>query len=350
MPAVRQALFAPTERPGYSQLRLPLAEVKETILQHPEFQTFNQAAKQIFNDWQQAHLAELQQIDHSTQPKELIEQLSESLLARFKNSPLLNAYDIYQQLMDYWAASMQDDCYLISADGWQQGAKPREQIKSKNANNKLEWPKEPFDYTQGKRRFKSELIPAQLLIDRYLMEEQDNLTLAEGMLADIEQQLQELLEEHGSEDGLLAEVVEGEGDKQKVTAKAIKAQLNTLGMSADDAQERSLLKQCEKLLNLQSRAKTVVKDTTELLNEAIAERYPKLSQADIQTLVIHDKWMAALSAAEHSELDRVSQTLTSRIRELAERYATPLPQLVDEVEALAAKVDGHLKKMGAVWN
>ncbi len=49
------------------------------------------------------------------------------------------------------------------------------------------------------------------------------------------------------------------------------------------------------------------------------------------------------------ELDRVSQTLTGRIRELAERYATPLPKLTDEVETLAARVDEHLKNMGAVW-
>ena len=33
----------------------------------------------------------------------------------------------------------------------------------------------------------------------------------------------------------------------------------------------------------------------------------------------------------------------------AERYATPLPQLLDEVATLAARVDEHLKKMGAVW-
>ena len=33
----------------------------------------------------------------------------------------------------------------------------------------------------------------------------------------------------------------------------------------------------------------------------------------------------------------------------SERDATPLPQLTDEVAMLAARVDGHLKKMGAVW-
>jgi type I restriction enzyme M protein len=34
---------------------------------------------------------------------------------------------------------------------------------------------------------------------------------------------------------------------------------------------------------------------------------------------------------------------------LAERYATPLPKLTDELETLAARVEGHLKKMGASW-
>jgi len=66
-----------------------------------------------------------------------------------------------------------------------------------------------------------------------------------------------------------------------------------------------------------------------------------------QTLVVDDKWLATLAAAVQGELDRVSQTLTGRIRELAERYATPLPQLTIEVAALAARVDEHLKRMGA---
>jgi type I restriction enzyme M protein len=41
--------------------------------------------------------------------------------------------------------------------------------------------------------------------------------------------------------------------------------------------------------------------------------------------------------------------LTGRIRQLAERYAAPLPTLVDELAGLSAKVDAHLKKMGAIW-
>ena len=66
--------------------------------------------------------------------------------------------------------------------------------------------------------------------------------------------------------------------------------------------------------------------------------------------MIDDKWLSTLAAAVEGELDRVSRTLTGRISQLAERYATPLPLLTDEVCTLAARVDGHLKKMGAVWN
>jgi type I restriction enzyme M protein len=85
------------------------------------------------------------------------------------------------------------------------------------------------------------------------------------------------------------------------------------------------------------------------LTEKVAARYPKLTEDEIKTLVVEDKWLGTLVAAVQGELDRVSQTLTGRIRQLAERYATSLPQLTDEVAALAARVDGHLKKMGAVW-
>ena len=103
------------------------------------------------------------------------------------------------------------------------------------------------------------------------------------------------------------------------------------------------------MLEQQTEAKAKRKAAQEDLDEKIDAKYPKLTEAEIKTLVVDDKWMARLSAAVQGELDRVSQTLTGRIRQLAERYATPLPQLTDEVATLAAAVDEHLKKMGAVW-
>ena len=83
--------------------------------------------------------------------------------------------------------------------------------------------------------------------------------------------------------------------------------------------------------------------------EKVFQQYARLTEDDIKTLVVDDKWLASIKAAVQGELARVSQTLTGRIRQLAERYATPLPQLTDEVATLASRVEEHLKKMGAVW-
>ena len=101
------------------------------------------------------------------------------------------------------------------------------------------------------------------------------------------------------------------------------------------------------LLDQQADAKTRLKTAQDDLEAKLDAQYPTLTEDEIKTLVVDDNWLATLAAAVQGELDRVSQTLTGRIRELAERYATPLPQLTLEVAALAAKVDAHLKRMGA---
>jgi len=347
MPAIRAVLFEPL-RSGYSSLRVQNSALKETIFSHPEFTTFNTAATSIFAKWKQANTPHLKGFDKAGHPKVLIETISESLLADFKLAALLDAYDVYQHLMDYWAETLQDDAYLISAVGWKEGAQPREIRQVKNKENKLVWP-ETHDFKRGKRRFKSDLVPAALLIARYFVAERDAIAALESELASIEQQLDEKREEQGGEDGLLAEVIEGEGDKQKITAKAVKARLKEIGKDPDYADERQALEDYAAILDKQTDSKVRIKTAQEDLEAKFAAKYPTLTEDDIKTLVVDDKWLATIAAAVQGELDRVSQTLTGRIRQLAERYAAPLPQLTEDVATLAARVEGHLNKMGAVW-
>jgi type I restriction enzyme M protein len=350
IPGVRGALFESAGRAGYAQLKLPIAEVKTAIFAHPEFTAFNQGATQVFANWKQANTPQLTGFAQNSHPKQLIEALSEDLLAKFKLTPLVNAYDVYQHLMDYWAETMQDDCYLIADAGWQAGAQPREVVKIKDANGKLVWPKEPFDYTKGKRRFKSDLIPASILIARYFTAERDAIEALEAKLADVEQQLQEIMEESSGEEGLLAEVIEGEGGKQKITAKAVKARLKEIGKDPDDADELKALRDFAGLLDEQTGIKAKLKAAQDDLEAKLDAKYPKLTEEEIKTLVVDDKWLATLADAVQGELDQVSQTLTSRIRQLAERYATPLPTLTKKLATISVRVDEHLTKMRAVWN
>ena len=345
-PSVRSFLFETAGRSGYARLKTALTDVKRAILEHPEFSAFNQKVGKVFADWRSANTPSLTGFGKDGDPKELIETIAENLLAAFRQAPLLDVYDVYQHLMDYWAESMQDDSYLIAADGWVKGAQPREIVRVKGKNNKLAWP-EPHDYLKGNRRFKSDLVPAPILVARYFVAERSALEALDNQLAAFEQQLDEMREENGGEDGLLAEVIEGKGDKQKITAKAVNARLKEIGNDLLYADERSTLERYADLLKQQSGAKAKRKAEQEDLDENIGAKYPRLTEAEIKTLVVDDKWMAHLSASLLSEIDHVSRALNGRICQLAERYATPLPVLVDKLETLADRVDAHLKTIGA---
>jgi type I restriction enzyme M protein len=348
LPSVRVVLFESAGRPGYARLKLPLADVKQAILGHAEFAAFQQRATKGFADWGKTTTPRLTGFVKDGHPKALIETIAEDLLAAFRQAPLLDAYDVYQHLMNYWAETMQDDCYLIAADGWVKGAQPREIVQVRNKDNKLTWP-EPHDYLKGRRRFKSDLIPAPVLVARYFVAERDAIEELDSQLATLEQQLDEMRDESSGDEGLLAEVIEGEGDKQKIPANAVKSRLKEIGKDPLYADERKALEAYTALLDQQTDTKAKRKAAQEDLDKKLDAKYPRLTEAEIKTLVVDDKWMARLSDTVQGELERVSQTLTGRIRELAERYAEPLPKLTEELEMLAARVDEHLRKMGAVW-
>jgi type I restriction enzyme M protein len=349
MPSVRDMLFESAGRHGYARLRLPLADVKVAIRRHAEFITFNEMVTRRFDEWRLANTQPLKDFRKDRHPKALIRTIAENLLDSFNTVPLLDAYDIYQHLMDYWADAMQDDAYLIAADGWVKGARPREIFKAKNKDNKLAW-QEPHDYLKGKRRFRSDLLPASLVVAKHFVAEHDVIEIADNELATLDQQLHEMREEHGGEDGLLSKVIEGKGDKQRITAKSVTARLKETRDEPAFSEEYEVLEVYSNLLRRQADIKGKRKAAQEDLYTKIDAKYPTLTEAEIKTLVVDDKWMARLSAVVQAELERVSKTLTGRIRQLAERYAVPLPQLTDEVATLTARVKTHLQQMGASWN
>ena len=77
--------------------------------------------------------------------------------------------------------------------------------------------------------------------------------------------------------------------------------------------------------------------------------YPKLQDNEIKTLLVEDKWQASLRGALEAEVERVTQQLANRVKELEERYSSSLPQLTKNVSELEAKVAAHLKAMGLGW-
>jgi len=340
MPAVRPLLFESAGRAGYNRMKVAVGEIKAAILGHPEFAAFNDTVTALFTRWRNANARRLRSIGPGDQPKVLIETLSEDLLATFGNAPLIDPYDIYQHLMDYWTATLQDDVYLVAHAGWLDAAKPRVTVETKEQKSK-----EQPDFTLGKQKFKSDLIPATLLIARCFAGEQVEIEAVKGELATIDQEIEEMREEHGVESGGLEEVVD---EKGKISKQSLAARLKEIGEDPEFADESKVLEGYAALLDKQADARTRLKTAAAALDAKVAAKYGTLTEEEIKTLVVEDKWLAQLAADVQSELDRVSQALTARIRQLADRYAAPLPQLTADVAALAARVDEHLKKMGAV--
>jgi len=333
VPGVRAALFESAGRPGYARLRLPLPEVRPAILGHAEFTAFNHTVTQRFAGWRAAATKQLTAFGKDAHPKALIERIAEDLLAAFGETPLLDAYDVYQHLMDYWAETMQDDAYLIAADGW-----------VAKTSRILETDKKGKTKDKG---WTCDLIPKPFIVARYFAKQQAAIDAGQTEFEAATASLAELEEEHGGEEGFL-------GALDKIAKAEVSARFKEIkgliGKDQDAKDEAAVLERWLDLSESETALKRAVKEQEAALDKLAHEKYPTLTEAEIKTLVVDDKWIARLSAAVQGELERVSQTLTSRIRELAERYATPLPLLTDEVATLAAGVEGHLAKMGASWN
>lgn len=333
-PSLRSSLFSEL-RPGYNQALISTAQVKPTILNHPEFIAFAEQSLKPFTSWRER--AALKEVEIAQKPKLIIQRISEDLLQAYADSALLNKYDVYQILMDYWAEVMQDDVYVLVQDGWTAGKTLRELVAQKG--EKL---KETPDLIINKAKYKAELIPPALLVARYFQAEQAIIDQIQTDLDAASQELESYLEEHSGDDGLLSEALT---DKDKVTAASVKARLKL----ATDADEKAALKQAQKLFDAEAEAKKSLKEHQEALDLAVFKHYASLNDAEIKALIVEDKWLSSLQANIQAEIERVTQQLANRVKELEERYAEPLPTITQSVEALSEKVARHLKAMGLEW-
>lgn len=339
-PSLARELFTPAGREGYSDLKIEPGQVRPTIFNHPEFLQYKTTLEACFAQWATTNTPRLKGVEVGSHPKDLIQVIGDDLLDVFANVPLIDKYDVYQHLMSYWETIMQDDTYLIVVDGWCGANKLRLLVKDEKSKKYTE----EHDFELGKNRFKADLIPPQLIIQRYFGAEQAALNLLEAELETTTQTIQELDEEHGGEEGLL---YEAKADSGKFTRKSVSDRLKALDpANPDDAAELTLVTQLQSLQDTEADLKNRIKTAQEALYKAVIEKYPTLTEDEIKGLVVDNKWLAVLAADIQTELDRVAQALTGRIKQLAERYATPLPQLTERAQTLSERVDAHLQKMG----
>ena len=323
-PELRQTLFT-ANRPGYLDLAIPKGTIKSAIYTHPEFVTFIESMNTLFAEWQESAALRLKNLQPAFHPKALIQELSEELLAHYTGKPLIDNYHVYQHLMDYWRETMQDDCYLIAADGWRAETY---RVLVKNSKGK-----------EVDKGWACDLVPRQLVIARYFSEKQDAITRLEAELESLTARVTELEEEHGGEEGVFSGL-------DKVNKANVTVRLKEIKGERESQEESDVLREWLKLSGDEADLKKSHKEAEANLDLLAYAKYPSLSEDEVKTLVVDDKWLATIAAAIHGEMDRISQTLTRRVKELAERYETHLPEVNSNVAELEAKVNAHLKRMG----
>jgi len=221
-------------------------------------------------------------------------------------------------LMDYWDETMQDDVYVLTQDGWQAGKSLRELVVKKG--EKL---KESADLIIGKIKYKAELIPPELIAKRYFKQALNEINEIQTTLDGDSQELESYIEEYNVESGLLADA---QTDAGKISKTSVTERLKL----ATEQDEIAALKKCKKLIEAEATSKKTIKEAQEKLDKEIYSKYSKLTEEDIKTLVVNDKWLAKLESDIRAEIERVTQQLSNRVKTLEERYAQPLPKIIVE--------------------
>jgi len=339
-PSLRISLFQ-QNRPGYSDLAVDVSDVQQTVLDSDEFTKFAVDVASVVDDWFAAHRPILQAINEQARPQELIARIGDDLLARFKHTPLLDSYDVYEQLMTYWHAVMHDDVFLLMNDGWVDAAQPRRPIEDKD-RKLAETPDLVVGSGRGAAKYKTDLIPPTLIVARYFAEEQVKLDGLVAAADDAARAVEEYVEEHAVEDGLLAAAMEDD----KISKLIAASRLRVAKREGSDPEEVEALEHLITLYNAEADAKKSAKDAQAALNVSNLEKYGDLTVPEVKTLVLDDKWKATITGRIASEVNSLTLALVARIQQLGERYAETVGALDAELEKLEVQVAGHLADMG----
>lgn len=320
-PSLKQVLFVPSARTGFNVLQIEPALVKKTIYEHPDFASYSKTIDVVLKSWREKHLPYLKKTDAGVKPKETIMYLSEDLLQKFSDIPLIERYDIYQSLLNYWKSAMQDDVYQIADDGW----------------------KVVLSMDEKKKTWDCDLLPKYLVINKFFQPEQKHIEKLDADREAIKQQIIELEEEHAGEEGLLSEA---KNDKDKITKASVQKRMKEIKGDKDYADELEILEKYLKLSEAEAALGKQIKDTDAELDKNLAAKYKTLTTDEIKGLVVEDKWMKTIEKDIRTEVERISQRLSQRIKELAERYESTLSEISGIVMDYEKKVQEHLAKMG----
>ncbi len=412
-PALKQEIFTCIDEVhNIYTLALASGEIEGVISQDESILVEKQhETKVIFEQWKEEVKDILLGIDADTNPKELIRMIAAMLRVAYEQARLLDNYDVYDCLLNYWNAKLQDDVYAIKSGGYAVAREiDYEYAKKKQKDESGETVE--VDDTSKVKSFEGALIPKEIMEAVFFAEELAELTALMEQSAALEAELDEMREEESGDEGLLKEALNEKGDSipkanlnkriKELDAKKTSAimdaitQLVALFDEGKTSEMEALIREVPELGEFDIRnkngtfgkaklkaalkvaAETAVvpeiyadeyaaltlysqkyaemdtvdkayKAARKALDEKLVTKYAELTDEEIKHLLFDMKWMAKLSSDVCDEIEQVLNTLSSKVLLIAKRYEHTLGEIEDRTAKSRAAVVSALERMGYKW-
>jgi type I restriction enzyme M protein len=324
-PTLKDRLFH-QEANGYYSLVPAADSISDEVNADSSYQKQNALYAKVIEDWcQKAGANMLTSVKEECEPKLLIERWSKMLLDGAKEGlRLVDPYNVYEILMNYWAEAMQDDCYMVSRDGWKVALRD---TKKKSTFEDLE----------------CDLLPVSVVVNKFFDADYASILAKRGEVEQLSGEIDALPEENPDAfDEGLYEMLEkvNETNVKKAVATQKKHTVDA------DANTEKVWNQYLSLCGKKKEASKALAAQVETLTDKVRKKYDALTADDIRDLVINDKWLQELKGRSEAENKRVCESISSQVLVLNERYAKPLPAINEDIARLSGEVDGFLMAMG----
>ncbi|WP_187877745.1 type I restriction-modification system subunit M [Helicobacter pylori] len=328
---LKNTLFKKSDKEGYYALKTECENIKELIIQSSEFQTFHASVLSAFDRLEL--LTTFNDLEPGFNPKTLIEGVCSKVLYEFEKIEILDKYGVYQLFKDYYNEVLQDDWFLLSFNDFSSAKELRELTPLKDKNKKANYLEEP-DFVIQKTYYKSDLIPKNLIKQRFFEKETKELEELENALNEKEANFEEFIEEHSNEEGLFYEL--------KINESVLKKELK----NATDLEDEKILKTALELLEAKNKALKMKNKAYEELELKAFHQYKNLEINEIKDLIIKDKWLKSLKNALENKILKRINAFTSALNTIIQTYSNSLLELDKEVKESESKVLEHLKDLG----
>lgn len=315
-PTLKENLFT-LDNKGRIILKPKKSEIGEVINKDVSYKQQCGKFLQSLTDWQENVRAKMLGIDKDCHPKKLIDDWGQSLLdICMSNKSLVDPYAVYDRLMNYWADTMQDDCYMISNDGW---SLPKDLTPARNGIY--------FDIV-------CDLLPVDIITNTYFKDELKKIDEAQIDVSNIASQIDEYVDENS----------DFFDQFEKTTESVVRKFKKTL---LENSPEEITI--CDNYLRLCKTKKEAGKKVRSLqgeLTQKVLDKYACLDEEEIRQLVVDKKWLSTILTSCQEEMKNVTQHLKDEVLEIVNRYEHTLPELTDDVAKYMHEVEGYLKGMG----